>query len=88
MHPFLIHVMEKFELCFGFDNPTAKTSNSPQSRKKPKSDETHPLADRYLIPELLDPEHPPPPRGTLPRKNASTFNTTTRCYHLACCHDS
>ncbi len=48
MHPFLIHLMEKFELCFSFEEPT-RSGVAPQHRL---------LAARYLIPELLDPQQP------------------------------
>jgi internalin A len=58
MHPFLIHLMEKFELCFGFDDPVEKGRESGRSRKKSTADAAEPLLDRYLIPELLDPEQP------------------------------
>tara|TARA_R110002072_G_scaffold302710_2_gene487619 strand:- start:127672 stop:130725 length:3054 start_codon:yes stop_codon:yes gene_type:complete len=54
MHPFLIHLMEKFELCFGFND----ASETGKSRRKSKSKGAEQLLDRYLIPELLDPEQP------------------------------
>lgn len=58
MHPFLIHLMEKFELCFGFNDAPGAGKN----RKKSKAVGTESLLDRYLIPELLDPEQPPAAR--------------------------
>jgi internalin A len=58
MHAFLIHLMEKFELCFGFDDPVGKGRKSAPGRKKSKPTDAEPLLDRYLIPELLDPEQP------------------------------
>ncbi|MFM9961929.1 MAG: COR domain-containing protein [Planctomycetaceae bacterium] len=48
MHPFLIHLMEKFELCFSFEEPP-RSGIAPQHRL---------LAAKYLIPELLDPQQP------------------------------
>lgn len=56
MHPFLINLMEKFELCFSFEeHPRAPEAKS----KKPTVSTPLPLAARYLIPELLDPQQPP-----------------------------
>lgn len=66
MHPFLINLMEKFELCFSFDEPPqppkkTATKSAKKSAKKSFADVAAPavtLASRYLIPELLDPEQP------------------------------
>ena len=62
MHPFLINLMEKFELCFSFDEPPQRPK---KTAKKRSADVAAPvvslavsLASRYLIPELLDPEQP------------------------------
>jgi internalin A len=58
MHPFLINLMEKFELCFSFDEPLQPSAK--MARRSP-ADVASPavwLAARYLIPELLDPEQP------------------------------
>ncbi len=64
MHAFLINLMEKFELCFSFEEPsgTAQTVRSTQGEPSDlRRSATQPaalLASRYLIPELLDPEQP------------------------------
>lgn len=85
MHPFLINLMEKFELCFSFEE-TSGTASAVRSTRanagdlrraglqaRPSPDAQHgragrpalhanqpttPLASKYLIPELLDPEQP------------------------------
>ena len=53
MHPFLIHLMEKFELCFSFEE-SPRSGVAPQHRL---------LAAKYLIPELLDPQQPAAAKG-------------------------
>ncbi len=56
MHAFLINLMEKFELCFSFEEPKKVGF---RSAKVPAFAEQKPtLASRYLIPELLDPQQP------------------------------
>jgi internalin A len=49
MHRFLIHLMEKFELCFGFPE---KDEAANQGEKE------NGLCMRYLIPQLLDQQQP------------------------------
>ena len=49
MHRFLIHLMEKFELCFGFPE---KDVSAGQGKKELG------LCQRYLIPQLLDQQQP------------------------------
>lgn len=62
MHPFLINLMEKFELCFSFDEPPQPpkktTTKTTKKRSADDADAAVSLASRYLIPELLDPEQP------------------------------
>lgn len=58
MHPFLINLMEKFELCFSFEDQPEKTSARAKKVAEVVAPQTPTLAEKYLIPELLDPEQP------------------------------
>lgn len=58
MHPFLINLMEKFELCFSFEDQPGKSSAKAKKSAEVVASQAPTLANKYLIPELLDPEQP------------------------------